>query len=126
MGGSVPERRHYERSEAIPAVSIYHLDMNGSSGSFRASVIQAIIKCIKDKDKEVVVCEPELHESDFFKPRMITDLSEFEKINNVIVTNRLSSYLLGVNSKVYTRELLCCDLEANDTCRLTNDISTIH
>ena len=68
------------------------------------------MKRIKVKGIEVVVCEPELHESDFFKPRVITDLSEFEKINNVIVTNRLSSDLLGVNSKVYTRELLCCDL----------------
>lgn len=93
--------------------------------SAKATVIQAIMKRIKSKGIVVVVREPELQESDFFKSRVITDLSEFEK-NNVIVTNRLSSDLLGVNSKVYTRELFCCDLQANDICRLTNDISTIH
>lgn len=65
MGGSVPKRRHWERSEAIPVLSIYHLDMKDGSGSFRASVIQAIMKRIKVKGIEVVVCEPELHETDF-------------------------------------------------------------
>lgn len=37
--------------------------------------------------------------------RVIADLDKFKRISDVIVANRRSDQLLGVGSKVYTRDL---------------------
>lgn len=86
-------------------VGFYRLVMKSGSDNFRSSAIQGIMKRIKAKGVDVVVYEPQLNAEDFFGSEVISDLSQFKEVSDVIVANRKAESLRDVDEKCFSRDL---------------------
>ena len=86
-------------------VGIFRLTMKEDSDNIRSSAIQGIMKRIKAKGIEIQLFEPLLKDKNFFNSKIVKDLIDFKSTSDIILTNRYSSDLDDVKSKVYTRDL---------------------
>jgi UDPglucose 6-dehydrogenase len=86
-------------------VGVYRLVMKAESDNFRTSSIQGIMKRLKAKGVEVVVYEPVLKESEFYRSRVINDLNEFKQVSDIVIANRITKEIEDIQEKIYTRDL---------------------
>jgi UDPglucose 6-dehydrogenase len=86
-------------------VGIYRLIMKTGSDNFRSSAIQGIIRRIKANNIEVIIYEPNTEDKEFLDSKVIKDLSNFKRLSDIIVANRMADDLVDVKDKVYTRDL---------------------
>lgn len=86
-------------------VGIYRLIMKTGSDNFRESSIQGIMERLQDKGVEIIIYEPVLSSTSFCNNRVISDLTEFKQISDVIVANRVTYELKDFEGKIYSRDL---------------------
>ena len=90
-------------------VGIYRLTMKTDSDNFRDSSIQGVISHLRRANVEVVIYEPTITTDAFDSNRVVSDLSEFKNMVDIIVANRMSSELYDVGNKLYTRDVYSRD-----------------
>ena len=90
-------------------VGIFRLIMKAGSDNFRSSAIQGVMKRLQNQGIELVVFEPELSDKYFLGCKVIKEFIEFEKISDLIITNRMAPELENIKNKVYTRDIFNLD-----------------
>ena len=83
--------------------------MKEGSDNFRSSAILDIIDMLKVKGVKVVIYEPVLKEKEIDGNEVVATLGELKQRSDIIVANRLSSDLLDVKERVYTRDVFNSD-----------------
>lgn len=91
-------------------IGFYKLAMKSGSDNFRESSIVDIIREFSNfDDVDVYIFEPNLDGDSLFGGKIIKSFSEFEKIVDVIVTNRVDSKLNDTDVDVYSRDIFSRD-----------------
>lgn len=86
-------------------VGFYRLVMKKGSDNFRSSAIHGVMNRVKSKGVDVVVFEPKLKEKEFFGSKVMSNLTSFKEVSDIIIANRKSDKLTDVIEKCFTRDI---------------------
>lgn len=90
-------------------IGIYRLNVKKDSDNFRNSAIIDIITLLKEENKNIIIYEPLIKESDYEGLKIEKTLSDFKAKSDIIIANRYDDKLNDVKEKVYTRDLFYRD-----------------
>ncbi|WP_240152715.1 MULTISPECIES: UDP binding domain-containing protein [Streptococcus] len=86
-------------------VGIYRLLAKKDSDNIRDSSTENVIKQLTKYNVNIIIYEPFLSSKEIFDAKVVTNLEEFKKTSDVIISNRISDELSDVLEKVYTRDI---------------------
>ena len=90
----------------LKTIGFYRLVMKANSDNFRTSAVIGIMDRLKKKGMEIIIYEPLIQDENLFNDfELFTDIEEFKARSDLIVTNRKSSELDDVESKLFTRDV---------------------
>ena len=90
----------------LKTIGFYRLVMKANSDNFRTSAVIGIMERLKKKGMEIIIYEPLIQDKNLFNDfELFTDIEEFKARSDLIVTNRKSSELDDVESKLFTRDI---------------------
>ena len=86
-------------------IGIYKLSMKKDSDNFRTSAIFDIIDMLIEKDKNIIIYEPQYENENYKNCKIVRDIKSFKENSSIIIANRIEDELADVMNKVYTRDI---------------------
>ncbi len=86
-------------------VGVYRLIMKEGSDNFRESAVLDIIEELRRRKIKIILYEPLIAEKQFKEIEVIRNISDFISKSDLVIANRLSSDLMHVRNKVYSRDI---------------------
>lgn len=90
-------------------IGFYDLAMKKGSDNHRDSAIISIIEQIKKKSIKSFIYDQAIEESHFLGLEVISDLTKFKNISDLIIANRISNDLSDCMNKVFSRDIFGVD-----------------
>lgn len=85
-------------------IGIYKLSMKKDSDNFRTSAIFDIIDMLIEKNKNIIIYEPQYENENYKNCKIVRDIKSFKENSSIIIANRIEDELADVMDKVYTRD----------------------
>lgn len=79
--------------------------MKKNSDNFRASAIFDIIDMLIEKNKNIIIYEPQYENENYKNCKIVRDIKAFKENSSIIIANRIEEELEDVMDKVYTRDI---------------------
>lgn len=86
-------------------IGIYKLSMKKDSDNFRTSAIFDIIDMLIEKNKNIIIYEPQYENENYKNCKIVMDIKSFKENSSIIIANRIEDELADVMDKVYTRDI---------------------
>lgn len=86
-------------------IGIYKLSMKKDSDNFRTSAIFDIIDMLIEKNKNIIIYEPQYKNENYKNCKIVRDIKSFKENSSIIIANRIEDELADVMDKVYTRDI---------------------
>lgn len=86
-------------------IGIYKLSMKKDSDNFRTSAIFDIIDMLIEKNKNIIIYEPQYENENYKNCKIVRDIKLFKENSSIIIANRIEDELADVMDKVYTRDI---------------------